>query len=167
MTTDERLERLEKELTRAKRHNLWLLTTTGLIVLTLTLMRVFTGLENNAHAKGKGNEPRVVSANEFILEDGEGRCRSKLFVDTKGPCFNLIDEKDRLRAQLRLIKDEPFLILMNEKGNGSVSLNQKEQGVGLVLCDQEYRVRGVFAVTKSGAGIEIWDENGSTQWKAP
>ena len=56
MTTDERLERLERELIQAKRHNRWLLAIVGMVLLTLILARIFSWDEDTAQAQGRRSE---------------------------------------------------------------------------------------------------------------
>lgn len=116
MTTEKRLERLERELTAAKRHNRWLLTAAGLVVLTLVLARVFSGTMNTAQAQGKGSEKKVVRANEFILEDDKNRIRAVLCMSEVGPGLSLYGDRGEVRALMQASNDGSRLALYDQKG---------------------------------------------------
>jgi hypothetical protein len=100
MTTEERLEKLERELTLAKRHNHWLLAIAGLIVLTMVLAMIFSGGDNTALAQGARSEGKVVRANKFILEDEKGKPRALLIVHEGEPSLGLFDDKGQVRTWL-------------------------------------------------------------------
>jgi hypothetical protein len=118
MTIEERLEVLERELGRAKHRNRWLLAAVGVAVAVLTL--AWTWNKNTPAAQAQVAPPgapgKVIRANEFILEDADGKTRAILSVGEAGPGLLLIDEKGKPRAMLNVNKDGPRLILYDANG---------------------------------------------------
>ena len=102
--------------------------------------------EANTQAQGANVGPKVIRANKFILEDGNGK----------------------ERAELNVTKDAgPGLWLVNEKGNPRVILNLTKYGPGLGLTDEKGNPRAMLNVTKDGPGLSLYDENGKVIWSAP
>ncbi len=190
MTTDERLESLERELTLVKRHNRWLLAIAGTVVLTLVLARIFSGNENTAQAQGKGSEGKVIVANKFILEDERGRKRAVLATDKGNALLALSDENGKLRALLDVSnnkpglalydeeknpravlcsdKDKPSLTLHGKRGTGGITLSVIENGPGLVLLDERSKPRvGLGFAKDDGPLLKMFDEKGKPFWSAP
>jgi len=187
MTTDERLESLERELTLAKRHNRWVLAIAGTVVLTLVLARIFSGNENSAQAQGKGSEGKVIVANKFILEDERGRKRALLAIDKGGVSLALSDENGKLRVLLDVSNNRPGLavydennhplaVMSSDKGNPSLTLHGKrgivlsvaENGSGLILLDERNKARvGLGFLKDRGPFLEMFDEKGKPFWSAP
>jgi hypothetical protein len=73
-------------------------------------------------ARGANGKPKVIRANQFILEDETGKTRGMLAMTEDGPSLRLIDETGNLRAALGVKKDGPVLGLLDE--NGKVILSQ-------------------------------------------
>ena len=90
MTIEERLENMERELARAKRRNLWLLSVT-LLMVGVFAIGFFETTSSKLRAQGAGKE-RVVRANEFILEDERGEVRARLGIFKDQPGLTLSDE---------------------------------------------------------------------------
>ena len=89
---EERLEKLEREL-RAERHcNRWLLGAVGLAV-TVVLAWSLANTTATAQVQGATTGPKVIRANQFVLDDEKGRPRVWLFVDKNGPRMTMLDEK--------------------------------------------------------------------------
>ena len=154
MTTEERLEKLERELACAKRRNRWLLSIVGLTVVGLGLAVVGLGLTRTwtkttaaAQAQAMGAVPKVISAEAFILVDENGKCRAALdmTMNKDGPMLRLSDENGKTRAVLAAFKDVSWLS----------------------LYDENSKVRAAMNVNKNGPGMTLLDENGKTVWKAP
>ena len=144
MTTDERLEALEKELARAKRRNRRMLAVVGLAAGGVALVWIVAGTANRAQAQA-GGVPAVIRARQFILEDAAGETRAVLLVAKDGPSLALYDENGQGRAALSVLKGEPGLLLFDANGKGRVAL----------------------AVTKYGPGLYLRDAAGKTVWSAP
>lgn len=167
MTTDERLEKLEKELIRTKRHNHWLLATAGLVVLSLFLAKIFLGTEHSAYAQGQGTEKKVIHANTFILEDENGKMRATLAMEKNGPQLALFDEKREPRAVLAAPDDGPRIVLTDEKGNIRAWLMVIGEGSGLVLTNEKAKGGVELVVRKDSPALSMTDDKGKTLWSAP
>jgi hypothetical protein len=123
MTTEERLEKLEMELARAKRRNRLLLAT---VVITAAV----------AMTAGIDRRENIVSANGFALVDESGKVRAVLGVDKDGPKLVLSDENDTARVTLGVNKDGPVLGLSDKNGKSRAALGVGERGPALALADE-------------------------------
>lgn len=116
MTTDERLDKLEKELARAKRRNRRLLAVVGLAMGVVALVwivglvggkapvRTFSDALRESSAAGT-----VIRANQFVLEDQNGKSRAGLGVAEGSAGLVLTDEDGHLCASLVAGKGGPEL----------------------------------------------------------
>ena len=101
MTTEERLEKMERELSAAKRRNRWIL-----LVITLAA----TG----AYALGCNVEQRIISAQHFHLVDESGKTRALLTVCADGPGLLMKDENGKTRLLLTVDNNGPRLFMFDE-----------------------------------------------------
>ena len=165
MTIEERLEKVEKELTEAKRRNRWLLTVLGLVIVGLGMVWLLAKTTSSATA---ATTPKVVRANAFIVVDTNGKERAKLDV-TKGGQTELVlfDENGEQRALLAVNKDGPGLALSDEKGKTRAGLGLGKDGVGLELLDENGEQRAVLEATKARTGLELYNAKGKTIWSTP
>ena len=138
MTTEERLEKLERELTTTKRRNRWLLVVVMLAVVELGLTWALTKTTVIAQAQVADAVPKAIRANRFILEG----------------------EKGEVRAVLGVIKDGPGLALYDEKGKPHALLSMTVDGSGLVLADANGKPRVSLSVIKDGPTLSLNDTNG-------
>ena len=139
MTVDERLEKLEKELARAKRRIRWLVD-----------------LEKATRA-AKG----IIQGTTFLLVDSEGRERATLTVTPDGPLLGLADENGKPRAKLTAFKDGPSLDLWDDQGNRRIALHAGKDGPILTLVDENGKgAAGLTVVNKDGPGLVLADEKG-------
>ncbi len=168
MPTDERLERLERELTLVKRNNQWLLAIVGTVVLILILARTFSWTENTAQAQGKGNKPKVVVANEFVLEDEMGRRRAVLEAHKGRALLAMMDENGKIRISLDALNSEPGLSLFGQEFDVRAMFVIQEKEPGLVLWDESNNPRFVLVLDKKlGPMLKIMGEKGKPVWSAP
>jgi len=116
MTTEERLEKLERELTRANRCNRWLLA--GVVLAAGLLALAWTWTQSTAVAQAQGAEtaPKVIRANKLVIEDEKGKIRVILSVNKDGASLALDDENGKTRASLNVYKDRPSLTLSDADG---------------------------------------------------
>lgn len=193
MTTDERLENLERELSLAKSvaksRSHWLM---AVVIVGAILFAV--------HVIGTSSRPfgwwdglaDIVRAHRYILQDKDGRYRATLTrfrdeaglyvhdedgnryasvtVDKYGPGLALGDEGDNGgndRATLTLGEDEAGLYLRNEDGNRYAILTVDKDGTGLTLGDENGNGRATLTVDKDGPALRLYDENGKVKWQAP
>jgi len=87
-----RLEKLERESLVGKRRNRWLLVAVGLAAVGCFLVWSLANTTTVAQAQGANIGPRIIRANQFVLDDEKGRPRVWLFVDKNGPRMTMLDE---------------------------------------------------------------------------
>ena len=98
MTIEERLEKLERQLGRAKRRNYWLLV--GLAVCVGLGGVAWAFRPEPARAQPALNAVKEIRANRFILEDKQGKTRAQLTVYSDGPRLSLFDQQGKVGAEL-------------------------------------------------------------------
>jgi len=167
MTTEERLGKLECELSAAKRRNRWLLAVAVLAVAGLGLAWALTRGTPAAYAQGAAAGKKVIRANKFILEDEKGEIRVMLDVIEGSPTLNLSDEKGEIRVMLDVNKDGAGLMLSDEKGKPRAILAMTKEGPGLLLFDENGKARAALAVGGNRPGLLLSDENDKVIWQAP
>ena len=91
MDTEERLEKLERELLAQKRRNRWLLAAVGLGVVGVALAWTLATITATAQAQGANIGPTVIRATQFILEVETGKSRAMLNMTKDGPMLALYD----------------------------------------------------------------------------
>ena len=161
MTTEERLEKIERELAAAKRCNHWLLTIVVLTVGGLGLVWTLTKTMPAAYAQEAEAVQKVIRANGFVLVDEKGKERAVLAVVKSVPRLSLFDENGKPRAGLGVDKDGPRLSLFDENGKPRAGLSVPKDGPMLSLWDENGKTaRVVLAVTKDGPALALVDENG-------
>ena len=169
MTTEERLETLEKELTRAKRRNRRLLAVVGLAAGAFALVWIVPGTDtaravagagtaNRVEAQGSG-VPAVIHAGQFVLVDASDKRRAALGVSTIGPALYLFDENGKTRVKLVVATDGPSLTLLDENGKQRAQLGVFKHRPGLTLLDENGKIRAELGVSKVGPALNLWDEN--------
>jgi hypothetical protein len=181
MTTEERLEKLERELTAAKCCNRRLLTIVALTIGGLGLVWALTKTTSAAYAQEVEAVQKVVRANRFVLVDEKGKECAVLRVDKDGPALGLYDESVEPRIVLGVNKDGPALglydengkpriglvvlekesqlSLSNEKGKSCVILGLDKDGPRLALSDENGNPRALLSVLKYGPSLAMWDKN--------
>ena len=162
MSTEERLEKLERELFAEKRRARWLLATVGLGVLGVLAWTWATSTPT-AQAQGANTGPKVIRATQFILEDETGKARARLVVDKDGPGLALYDETGQIRAGLGVNKDGAELTLLDETSKPRAMLSMGKDGPGLVLGDETGKKRVGLAVDKEGPRLALDDETGKAR----
>jgi hypothetical protein len=133
MITDERLEKVEGQLTRLT----WI--SGGLIVgVVLCLVALFI-----SKVSGPKTGEEQIRAKSFVLEDDNGKVRAILaMVKDIGPTLELNDESGKSRAVLLVLKDiGPGLMLCDETGKVRVELKEGKDGTGLMLSDENSKTR--------------------------
>ena len=159
MTTEERLEKLEREQAAVKRLGRRLLIVFGLFAGTVALAWIFSNPTRTSFAPADG---KVIRANGFVLEDDQGRTRAALGFSEDGPSLALSDEKGKPRAGLAMAKDGPGLALLDEKGEIRAVLTVLKDGPSLGLLDENGKSRVGLSATKSRAraALGLSDEKG-------
>jgi len=184
MTTDERIENLEKGLASARRLNRWLLAAVGLALGVWILAGTFgprtAGAEGGAGVLDKVRAKNFVLVDDagkscallaptkkgagLILLDAEGKTRAMLSVGALG----LYDADGKTRAMLSVGADGPGLGLFDEAGKTRAGLSVGAHGPGLYLADENGTGRvGLTATKVGGAALDVFDAAGRTVWRAP
>jgi len=184
MTTDERIENLEKGLASARRFNRWLLAAVGLAlgvwILAGTLEPRMAGAEGGAAAVNE------VRAKKFVLVDDAGKVHAGLAPTKDGAGLILFDEAGKTRAMLSVGAlglydaegktrvmlsvgaDGPALGLFDAAGKTRAGLSVGAHGPGLVMADENGKGRvGLTASKVGGAGLDLYDAAGRRVWSAP
>ena len=155
MTTEERLEKLERDLLGAKRRNRWLLAAVcvggGLCVVAWMGM----GCESKVRAPGTTIRARV-----FILEDENGKTRGGLAVVNDLVSLSLYDDKGNTRAAVSANKDGSAVALHDEEGERRAALGVTKGGPQLTLWDEKGKYGAWVRVDNDGSWLGLYDENG-------
>jgi hypothetical protein len=160
MTTEERLEKLEKELAGAKRRSRVMLIAAAMAVAVVFLL-------------GAGGEavPKVIQAEKFELVDSTGRGRAALEMTQAGePGLVLGDEKGKIRTGLIMGEaGRPSLGLFDDNGIPRIILHLDDSGEPtLSLSDENGKVRAGMCLGESGEpGLGLYDQEGKTIWSKP
>ena len=158
MTSEERIEKIERQLAHMRWFNRALI---ACIVLSLGLWFIpKTFGPATAWA-------RTLQASSFVLVDENGKPRASLSVLEGGPALVLNDENGKLSALLEVIKEGPRLLMHDENGKSRVLLLLAREGAGLSLSDENGMTRAGLLMGKNGPKLVLYDENGKSIWSAP
>ena len=164
MTTDERLERLERALGRSRRFNLWLLAAMGLAAGAWLLAGAFHGEQAWAQTtKPENDSSGVIRAKGFVVEDENGKTRAMLDMNKDVPRLRLFDEKGKPLVSLDASKDGAGLFLADENGKLRAGLIANKDGPMLKLADQNGTLRVLLDASKGRPGLSLADKNGKTR----
>lgn len=155
MTTEERLEKVEKELAAAKRQ-IRRLVIGGAVALVCVAILVAASLR-----------PAQVQARKFVLVDENGKTRAMLAVDEDGPRLRLTDEDGKARAELCVVRTGPVLNLSDKNGSARAGLCVLKDGPVLDLDKGNGKTRALLAVEEGGPGIRLYGANDKIIWSAP
>lgn len=189
MTTEERLEHLERELSRARRCNRWVMIGGAACCLGMVLAWALLGhggMQGAAYAEGLTTVPttapaqREVRASSFEVEDEHGNTKAILHEDDGGASLEFKDAKGKLRMKLHVDKNGPALGILDENeklrlmlsdfilsmtdgdGTGRIMLVSGKT-TGLFLHDDLGNKRLELKVTKSGSSIGLSDDKGNAR----
>ena len=176
MTLEERLEHLEKELSRANRRNRRLLLAVALCGGIVVVAWIFG--PQMLLAQNPANAPKEVHANRFVLEDEKGKPRAELSMINGGPGLILSDEKGNTRVGLSVPKNEPRLELSDEKGKTRAVLELDTDGSRLNLSDEKGTERATLGVsmtktpdgkhtTNHESSLLLYGPDGKVRWQTP
>ena len=158
MTTDERIENLEKGLVSARRLNRWLLAAVGVALGVWILVGTFGPA--TAGAPAGGGAVKEIRANRFVLEDKNGNQRAILDVDADGPGLSLFDAAGKTRAGLSVTAGGPSLGLLDAAGKMRTFLSVTADGPSLDLYDAAGKTRAGLVMDADGPSLRLFDAAG-------
>jgi hypothetical protein len=153
MTTEERLEKLEIGLVRAKRHNRLLLT---VVIMVFGLLAI-------AATSDMSSREKIIEANRFNLLDENGKTRAFLATNKDGTLLAMVGSDGKRRVCLAVANDEPGLALYDADGKLRASLTLLKDGPTLALSDDNGKPRDVLATNKDGPMLTLLDGNGKNR----
>lgn len=173
MTTDQRVERLERQLGQLK----VLATALGALLVVLVIYLGLLGLEDRtgAAAQGRSEIQQEVRASSFVLEDAQGRERARLalglgsVVDGRpdGAGLFLYHESGRPHVQLGIKWDGSFLSLSDDSGNEGATLYVSRRGSTVALLGENFTRAAVEVMAGSGPQVVMESRDGNEIWRAP
>jgi hypothetical protein len=162
MTTDERLEKLERELSRARTRFRWLVVGAGLCFMSVAVIHAFgqyqTTITPRTTKAGTGKE---IHANSFVLEDVNGKPRASLGMDEDGLELRLRYENGNIGAALCLHDEKMVLSLADNSGKPRAVLGVTKNVPLLCLYDEREEPRATLAVLADGPHLVLRDEEGN------
>jgi hypothetical protein len=174
MTVEERINRLESEILRARLRARFFTAVAAIGI-------VLAYLSSNSSAQAQA--PRELRASAFILEDAQGRVRARLeAVKGTNPVLNLYDEQNVLRATFGIADGRPSIFLVGANRTGAISMAVMENGPTMVvgspggstmlgprsdgpgplmqMLDNNGIVRVAVGLGQDGAGLSFADARG-------
>jgi hypothetical protein len=157
MTSEERLERLEKELALTKRRIRRLLQGVVCLFVAGCVFAVLLSTMGSAKAQGE----KVIRANKFILEDQNGKSRAFLSMNNGGPRLMMTDQNGKVRVALAILQDiMPSLGLRDENEKSRIQLYEIGEVSFLDLKDQNEKKRASLSVVDGMPGLSLFGQNG-------
>ena len=153
MTTEERIDKLERENRWMKRGCLIALTAVS-VVLLLSLGPRVTG---RAFAQDAGG-PRIVEASMFRLIDSRGRSRGGLIAEgDTGVSLDLFDERGHVRVSLSLEPTNQTLSFWDKQGDKRLALSVVKDVAGIALNDERGKPRACLGLNEDGPKLQLID----------
>ena len=192
MTTEQRIENIERELIFTKRQNRMVLIGSCFLMGIFALM--WMNLGGLTPVSAQDVTPKVIRAQMFAVEDKDGKIRARLFMSSNGPVLNLCDKNNKAAAILSVPEDmpgdgptlelrdangkpranltvatngAPALFLLDENNNSGVELVVSKDSRGLGLRDGKGKTGVSLMLFTDGSGIAEFGENKETTWQAP
>ena len=141
MTTEERLEKLEKELADMKER---------------IRSKSFELVDDKGKLRALLGVSTINNTCVFGLCDKNGKVRIRLTVDESGPELVLYDELDNVRAGLGVDKSKTSLAFGDEQGKLRVTLGIVEKRPALMLMDENGKTRVTLFASDLGSFLELY-----------
>jgi hypothetical protein len=155
MTSEERLEKLELELSRSRRRFRWLIIGAGLCLISAAVMYA-----SRTHSE-TGGASKEIRATSFVLEDASGKPRASLGMDEDGLELRLRYENGNIGAALCLHKEKVVLSLADNGGKPRAVLGLTKNVPLLCLYDEKEEPRATVALLPDGPHLVLRDEKGN------
>ena len=152
LTTEERLEKLEKELAGAKRRSRVMLVVAVMTVAGILLL-------------GAGGDaiPKSISSQEFVLVDSAGNNRASLHSTPTGALLGLKDAEGKTRFGLSVGDSGALLGLMDTNGKTRAMLRLDESGQPVLELSDQDKVRVVLGVNEHPS-LWLFDNDERAIW---
>ena len=160
MTTDERLEKLERELSRAGTRFRWLVVGAGLCIISVAVIYAF-GQYQTTFTPRATKASKELHANSFVLEDANGKPRASLGMDEDGVELRLRYGNGNIGAALCLHDDKMVLSLSDNNGKPRAVLGVTKNMPLLCLYDEREEPRATLAVLADGPHLVLRDAKGN------
>lgn len=163
MTTEERLERLEKTLGRSKRFNRWLLVSIGVAAGFWLSAGCLHSKPAWAQATGPGSDGSgLLRGKGLAIEDQNGKIRASLgLLEKDGPAMlRLYGENGKSNVRLCASNDDAWLCLSDESGEPRVTLQVSKYGPSLAMYGKKSGNRCVLNVGARGPQLSLFDMKG-------
>jgi len=161
MTTDERLESLERELIRSRRRFRWLIIGAGLCVMSVAVIYAFGQYQTTFTPRAtKASTGTEIHANSFVLEDAKGQPRASLGMDEDGLVLRMRYENGNIGAALCLHEEKVVLNFSDNSGKPRAVLGLAKKMPLLCLYDEKEEPRATLALLADGPHLVLRDENG-------
>ena len=148
MTIEERVKKLEGELTAAKRRNRWMLGGAALLLLGCLTIAATPG------------DQKIIRAQQFIVVNDQGRECAMLGVSQDLPYLGMFDANDKCRIVLNVSPVGPELHILDENNKNRVILGMGTNGPALCMLDAKDKTRVVLNVSPPvGPQLTLSDEN--------
>jgi len=152
MTTEERLENLERKLARAKRRNRWLLAAVLLGAGVVILAAAWIGTPEKVLAENAAKAAVVIRANAFVVVDENGKARAELSM--------MVPRGGATEKFAAAMREKAALFLYDENGKTIAFLGFGLGGSMLELYDEQPKLRAALVTGKDGMALNLVDENG-------
>jgi len=161
MTTDERLAKLERELSRARTRFRWLVVGAGLCVMSVAVIYAFGQYQTTFTPRAtKAGTSKEIRGTNFVLEDANGKPRACLGMDEDGVELRLRYGNGNIGAALCLHDEKMVLSLADNKGKPRAVLGVTKNMPLLCLYDEKEEPRATLAVLADGPHLVLRDEKG-------
>ncbi|MHC4138098.1 MAG: hypothetical protein ACYS0K_24425 [Planctomycetota bacterium] len=150
MTTEQRLERMERE-------NRWM-RRIGAVSIAVVVAVFLVG-------QAKDKEPPDLVVRSLTMKDKDGRTRAQLWMFLDKVHLDLCDVRGRARATLSLMKDgSPSLRFCDSNRKARLRIGaERRVGPFLDLSDKDGKTRATLGLT----AFALRDANRKVIWKAP
>lgn len=135
MTFDERIERLEYELLRAKKCNHAFLC--GIVAVGAMGGLYWLLAPAASFAQPAQPNAKEIRANSFILEDGKGQPAAVLAMGQGAPMLMLADDHGKSRILLTIDKGQPAIKLGDKDGKTRAMLSLANGNGSLIIADEK------------------------------
>lgn len=160
---EERLERLERELSNLKRRHRWLMVSAGLGLATVVSAWTWEGAVGPASAEQLVIRADTIRASTFLVDNGQGEVRALLDAnESEGARLVLLGSEGKVHAAFEVTGSVPSVSLLDEAGAVRAGINVEEHA-NVSLSDQTGRQRITLAAVAAGPKLQLTDSNGEVR----